>query len=202
MQVICCICHLCLLTSICCCIFFFSACNCWLRSSSSSILASISCRISSSSCFLAAKRTLISSASAYSSVSAWSCSWRRFFSSQSYTNKMDRQLRLRLRIAPWCLYYIVLVYRQAALPQVLVWTLGLCWSNWELACTELLFWAVAVNTTVSTKEKGTFIVIASRNGKRMVCVSQRLRAVNHLCVFQFQLLQFTLCFLLSFLSFL
>lgn len=91
-QVIVCIClYLSLLTSICCCIFFFSACNCWLRSSSSSILASISCRISSSSCFLAAKRTLISSASAYSSVSAWSCSWRRFFSSQSYTDKMDEQ---------------------------------------------------------------------------------------------------------------
>lgn len=103
-QVIVCICHLCLLTSICCCIFFFSACNCWLRSSSSSILASISCRISSSSCFLAAKRTLISSASAYSSVSAWSCSWRRFFSSQSYANEMDRKLRLGLQIALQCLF--------------------------------------------------------------------------------------------------
>ena len=70
-------------TWICACIFFFSFWRIWFLSSSSSTLDSKSCRISSSSCFLAASLALISSASAKSSVSAWSCSARIFFSSKS-----------------------------------------------------------------------------------------------------------------------
>ncbi|KAF3846906.1 hypothetical protein F7725_003984 [Dissostichus mawsoni] len=63
-------------TWMCDCIFFFSFTVLWLLSSSSSRRDSRSWRISSSSCFLEARRDLISSASANSSVSACSCSAR------------------------------------------------------------------------------------------------------------------------------
>lgn len=80
-----------MLTCICCCIFFFSTNSPWERSSSSSSLASISWRISSNSCFFAARRTLISSASAYNSVSAWSCSCSAFLSSTIWqTGRISR----------------------------------------------------------------------------------------------------------------
>lgn len=69
------------------CIFFFSFCRLWFLSSSSSTLDSRSWRISSNSCFRERRRTLISSASANSSVSAWSCSARIFFSSRSFRTK-------------------------------------------------------------------------------------------------------------------
>lgn len=69
------------------CIFFFSFCRLWFLSSSSSTLDSMSWRISSNSCFRERRRTLISSASANSSVSAWSCSARIFFSSRSFRTK-------------------------------------------------------------------------------------------------------------------
>lgn len=70
-------------TCMCACIFFFSFCSTWFLSSSSSTLDSKSCRISSNSCFFEARRALISSASAKSSVSACNCSARMFFSSNS-----------------------------------------------------------------------------------------------------------------------
>lgn len=57
-----------------------------------------------------------------------------------------------------------------------------------------------MNTIVSTKKTDLFILIASGNGKRLANISERLRSVSHLGVFLLQLLQFSLCFLLSFLS--
>jgi len=71
------------------CIFFFSFCNDWFLSSSSSTRDSRSWRISSSSCFLATRRALISSASANNSVSACSCSAKMFFSSKSWKTSQE-----------------------------------------------------------------------------------------------------------------